>query len=57
MLKAWMPIFGNSGANTAELYWILDVELTRKEIVEAVPIAKMMKTDMYPSSNSLTIQE
>jgi hypothetical protein len=57
MLKAWMPIFGNSGANTAELYWILDVELTRKEIVEAVPIAKMMKQDMYPSSNSLTIQE
>lgn len=57
VLKAWMPIYGNLGTNTAELYWVLDVDLTRKEIVEAVPIAKMMKQDMYPTSNSLATQE
>lgn len=52
-----MPIYGNSGTNTAELYWVLDVDLTRKEIVEAVPFAYMMKQYMYPTSNSLTTQE
>ena len=57
VLKAWMPIFGNSGTNTAELYWVLDVDLTRKEIVEAVPFAYMMKQYMYPTSNSLATQE
>ena len=48
---------GNSGGNTAELFWVLEVDLTRKEIVEAVAIAKMLKENIYPTSNSLAIQE
>ena len=55
-----MPLLGSGSSNNpvgSELFWILEIELRRREIVDAVPIAYMMKQDMYPNSNSLLSQE
>lgn len=52
-----MPTKGVNGVNTSHLFWLLEIEVTRKEIVEAIPIAKMMKQDMYVTVSSLSTQE
>jgi len=52
-----LPTKGVTGVNTADMFWIFEVELTRKEIVEAVPIAKLIKLDIYSTATSLATQE